>query len=254
MSKFNLITIDEVDVVETVEPGDFELIMRTAHLSGGITIHYPQMLDGGGLEFKDDLFNIIKDYGKSHYSRGFEWCCGPGFLMYEALGRGLVDNFAASDYYYPAIENVIENANRNQLNDKITTYHTPLLSNIPKNEKWNLVIGNPPWVADYSHLVYGYKRDYPHYTDDNIVHIARVWVDNQWKIHKEFFKNLKKYVTKDADIFLMSGFDPPAEFLGVKEIVEFAKENGFKLMDVHKSNFKFKNPFIKLVIYHYKPE
>lgn len=242
MSIFNLKSVGQIDVVEMVEPGELETVIHEATLSGGIEITYPQMLSGGGILFLNDIYNFIEKSCKTKYKRAFEWCCGPGFLSYEALGRGLAEKIVGSDMYLPAIENFLETAEKNNVSDKVTVYHTPLLENIPEDEQWDLVLGNPPWFPDYLELVDGYRKQVPHYTDENIVHQARIGLDNKWKTHKEFFTHLKKHVTHDTDIYIIEGW------LFLDEVFEIIDACGFDVLEHFISDYPFPNPFIKLQI------
>lgn len=242
MSIFKLASIGPLDVVEMVEPGELEKVRHTATLSGKIEINYPNMLNGGGILFLNDIYKFIEKSCKKKYKRAFEWCCGPGFLSYEALGRGLAEEIVGSDFYLPAIENFLETADKNNVRDKVTAYHTPLLENIPDDEQWDLVLGNPPWFPDYPELVDGYRKQVPHCTDENIVHHARIGLDNQWKTHKEFFSNLQKHVNHETDIYITEGW------LFLDEVFKIIDDTGFEILEHYTTDYPFPNPFIKLQI------
>jgi len=175
--------------------------IATARLKGGIFLKYPRKLDGGGLDFKDDLLEIIRKTGKYSYNRAFEWCAGFGVLGYELLGMGFCNHIVFSDMYKDAIDNCLDTANANNLTKYVTGYNCDKISDIPVNEKWDLVVSNPPHCLDLAE----FKTEMRKYSsnEDNITNSARLCVDQDFKIHEEFFRNIGKHLTPDADIYLI---------------------------------------------------
>lgn len=216
---------------------------QVLNLSGNIALEYPKMLDGGGSLFLREVFDVIYKTSKEKYNRCFEWCCGPGFFMFEALGSGLANEIVGSDSFYPALENVRRTAEQHNLTDKVTLYHTPLIANIPDHEKWDLVIGNPPWYYYADILIENYKSR--NESEEAIQNAIRICVDQEWQIHREFFNNLGKHVTPDCDIYLVEG--TPA-----LDIIDYAKENGFDLIGIYEPKDPI-HPNATLTIHHYRP-
>jgi methylase of polypeptide subunit release factors len=148
----------------------------------------------------NELVNVIKTTGKSSYDRGCEWCAGFGVLGFDVLGLGLAKHMVFTDYFAAAIENCLSTASKNNLSDKVTGHISGTIRGIP-NEKWDLVISNPPHVFDKEYFIEtlpGGKEN-----NHNIDNSCRLIVDQNFAIHKEFFKNIKEKLTKDADVYLI---------------------------------------------------
>ena len=202
-------------------PVDSATEIATERLKGGILVKYPRYLDGGGLQFRDDLIEVVKKTGKYVYNRGFEWCAGFGVLGYEMLGLGICNHIVFSDCFEPAINNCIETAKANNLSKYVTTYLTPKISDIPETEKWDLVISNPPHCPEYT--VYAQSMRDQNIPEEAIASTARLVVDENWHIHKEFFENITKHLTPDSDVYLIECQDVPM-------LTHLAKINGLVLI------------------------
>jgi 16S rRNA G1207 methylase RsmC len=193
-----LLKSDCIELMPIVEVKHWS--MQTATLSSGIVVEYPNYLNGGGLDMVDELVNVIRTTGKASYDRGCEWCAGFGVLGFDVLGLGLAKHMVFTDYYSEAIKNCLDTASKNNISDKVTGYISGTIKGIP-NEKWDLVISNPPHVFDKEFFIEtlpgGKENNY------NIDNSCRLIVDQNFAIHKEFFKNIKEKLTKDADVYLI---------------------------------------------------
>jgi 16S rRNA G1207 methylase RsmC len=193
-----LVKSDCIELMPIVEVKHWS--MQTARLSSGIVVEYPNYLNGGGLDMVDELVNVIRTTGKASYDRGCEWCAGFGVLGFDVLGLGLAKHMVFTDYYSEAIKNCLDTASKNNISDKVTGYISGTIKGIP-NEKWDLVISNPPHVFDKEFFIEtlpGGKEN-----NANIDNSCRLIVDQNFAIHKEFFKNIKEKLTKDADVYLI---------------------------------------------------
>ena len=216
--------------------------IATARLKGGIFLKYPRKLDGGGLNFKDDLLDVVRKTGKYSYSRGYEWCAGFGALGYELLGMGVCNHIVFSDMYKEAIDNCLDTANANSLTKYVTGYHCDKISDIPNTEKWDLVVSNPPHCVDLAEFEASMKT-LGNTNQQNIDNAARICVDQDYKIHDEFFKNIGKHLTHDADIYLI-------ECQYMESTVHMASLYGLNFM----GKYEMKDKTMPMgVILHFKP-
>jgi len=216
----------------------------TIRLKSGIMIKHPKKIDGGGLYFRDDLIEVIKKTGKYVYNRGFEWCAGFGVLGYEMLGLGICNYIVFSDMFEPAIENCKQTAKNNNLSNYVTTYLTPNIADIPDSEKWDLVISNPP----HSDITYeDFKADMLNKNSEMFDFIlentARLVIDPDFKIHGEFFNNISKHLTADADVYLIENHY-------YEKMEHMAKVNNLKLVGMYPMKDKSMQ---NGVILHFKP-
>lgn len=191
----------------------------------GYKLIYNQLLEGGGIDQRRDFLYIISKAGKPIYEHTLEWCAGPGIIGYELLGFNKTKRIGFMDLYKPALDNCIESAIRNNVVDKVSVYHTDKVSNINTQQKFDLVVGNPPhsfyydeWAKNQLTVERPTPQDFPEW--DNQV---RIDVDRDMATHKEFFDNISDKLTDDADIFISE--------VGLKNpVIEYAKSKGFEMI------------------------
>jgi methylase of polypeptide subunit release factors len=150
---------------------------------GGIEIIYKKELDGGGADFGQDFIPFLRERGMPKQPRVFEWCCGPGFIGFSMLGNGLCETLCLSDINPAAIASCNRTVRSNGLGDQVSVYQSDNLKNIPKSERWNLVVSNPP------HFVDRYENDIRAHGPD-------------WRIHREFFATVGDHLAQDGVIVL----------------------------------------------------
>jgi methylase of polypeptide subunit release factors len=209
-------------------PKNPDWTLQNKTLKSGIEIQFPTHLDGGGIEMVDDLISAIKKTGKPFYNRACEWCAGFGVLGFEVLGLGLTKHIVFTDYYHVAIDTCLENARKNHLINYVSGHVSGTINGIPNIEKWDLVISNPPHVYDkeyfLEHIPGGREQ---HHNLDNT---CRLTVDQNFGIHKEFFKNIKEKLTTDADVYLIEAVVPDC-------FIEWAEQGGLYLHSRHPVSF-----------------
>ena len=216
---------------------------ETRILDSGIVLNSPTHLDGGGIEMKDDLIAAILKTGKPVYERGFEWCAGFGALGFEILGKGLCKHLVVSDYYDVAIQDCFETATNNNIRDKITGYISHSIENIPESEMWDLVFANPPHCPDEQESIDAMLADLPQgQIHNHLPNTLRLLIDQDWEIHKEFFSNIKKHLTTDADVYLIEANSDSEMY------IRLAEEGGLRHVGTHHIGFL---PYGG--IYHFKP-
>lgn len=147
-----------------------------------IKIYFSPSIDGGGTTFGQDFIPVIKAFGK--VNRLCEFASGPGFIGFSLLANGLCKSLCLIDINPNAIKACQKTIETNNLQDRVKVYRSNVLDNVPKNEKWDLVVSNPPHFN-------GSVKDYK----ENIMR-----VDPNWEIHKKFYKNISKHLTKNASI------------------------------------------------------
>lgn len=218
-----VLQIDKLELMPIVSEVDWTL--QNITLNSGIKIQFPTHLDGGGTMMVDDLISAIRLSGKSVYERACEWCAGYGVLGYEVLGLGLAKHMVFTDYYPAAITNCLETATNNHLSQFVTGHISSTIEGVPNTEKWDLVVSNPPHVADKNYFLSTMQGD-SNYLDNT----CRLTVDQNFAIHKEFFRNIKEKLTLDADIFLIEA--SKHDFF-----VEWADAGGLRLVDTFPVSF-----------------
>ena len=149
----------------------------------GIEIKYRSELDGGGSEFGQDFLPFLRARGMPKQPRAFEWCCGPGFIGFSLLGNGFCETLCLADINPDAVASCERTINGNGLGSRASVFQSDNLKDIPRSEKWNLVVSNPPHFVD-------------RYEGDLRAH------DPDWHIHREFFATIGDFLAKGGVIVL----------------------------------------------------
>ena len=219
----------------TMEAEKLDWRNQTVTFENGLSVSFPVHLDGGGYELCEELFLLVNRTGKEHYKRAFEWCSGYGPLAFYMLDKKIADHVVVSDCYDIAVDCCIQNAKENNLSDKITGYTTDVISVIPKSEKFDLVVANPPHSGDKK--VFIESLEHP----SNVENTCRLIVDDEYKAHQEFFENIRKYLTDDADVYITANSN-------IEYFVTLADIGGLKCMGFAP------NPISKHSgVFHFKP-
>ena len=151
-----------------------------------LRVFYHSWMDGGGTWFGQEYVDIIRDrYPGRVFERCYEWCSGPAYIGFNILDHGLCGSLCVSDVYQPAIQAVHETMKNNKLHN-VSAYATGTVSQLPKNEKFDLVVANPPHFLSCP-------------GDENYQRIA---VDQNWTAHQEFFENIGRHLLPDGIILL----------------------------------------------------
>ena len=150
---------------------------------GGLTIEYRSELDGGGIEFGQDFIPFLRARQMPRQPRMFEWCAGPAFIGFSALGHGLCETLCLADINPAAVACCMTTVRLNHLEDRVSVYQSNNLRNIPQAERWNLVVSNPPHFIDQ-------------YEGDIRAH------DPDWAIHREFFNTIGPHLAGDGVVVL----------------------------------------------------
>ncbi|WOH64022.1 methyltransferase [Bradyrhizobium sp. BWA-3-5] len=179
----------------------------------GASVYYTENLNGGGVDYADDyldLFNCFKD--RPRFQRMFEWCCGPAFIGYSMLAGTICESLCLADLYRPAIDAAQYTACKNNIRDRVTIYQGDGLLALPESEKFDLVVGNPPHYVERNMLEYIRNIE------------PRIYVDDKWLLHREFFSGIRKHLKRNGLIVLLESsrgshidtFRPMIESSGLK--------------------------------------
>ncbi len=143
-------------------------------------------LDGGG-RILAPVF--VAALAGRRFGKCFEWCGGPSWIGFALLENGICDELVTADINPEATE--AAQAEANAKGYRATVYTSNNMRDIPKNERFDLVVSNPPNYCDIqpSHLL-GYLR-----------HDLRP-SDIGWKIHREFYATIGPHLSEDAELWI----------------------------------------------------
>lgn len=203
---------------------------RKLKYENNFTLEFPNHVDGGGYEIKDEIYSLVERTGKEHYSKALDWCSGYGPFGFDLLDRRKVDNVVFTDSYNVAIEAVEHNAQLNNVATRVTGYVCDKISHIPETEKFDLVVANPPHSCTSANL------------EKSLVNTTvRMIVDEDYVALQEFYENICKYLTPDADVYITTGSN-------MDYFVKWAAQGNLNLMGF--------SPSMHIPnggIYHFKP-
>lgn len=179
---------------------------------GDIRVVYKQKLHGGGIRFGQQYIPVVKEkFG--HVNHVFEFCAGPGFIGFSLLANKLCDKLTLADINPEAVRVCEETIKNNGLESKVSVYLSDSLDSIPENEKWDLVVGNPPHVFCASEEEY--KKDITLY-------------DPNFNIHRKFYRDIRKFLKPTGSVLLQEH----TESTSVEDFKEMIEGNGLKIIDV----------------------
>jgi methylase of polypeptide subunit release factors len=153
---------------------------------GRIAVRYTSATDGGGRTVGQDLvLAVARHIGR--VGRVCEFACGPGFIGFSLLARGLCDSVCFLDVNPAAIDLVRETTSRNHLRDRVSARVSDALDGVPAGESWDLVIGNPPNIDEpRSATPRGLKRSDP----------GRM-------LHRRFYQDVRRFLKPGGSVMLL---------------------------------------------------
>jgi UDPglucose 6-dehydrogenase len=209
------VTLDSIDYVSKLRKSitnasSLDWRNKTVKINN-LKVSFPNHVDGGGYELIDEVISLIERTGKDKYAYALDWCSGYGPWGFSILTSNKADKVMFNDIYSVAIETVTNNADALGLSNRIKTIVGSTMSDLPNTEKFDLVVANPPHSSSDVHV-----------TDLNT---KRIIVDIDFAAQKDFYTNIRKYLTDDADIYISAGSgDDDSPF------VIWAMEGGLQFM------------------------
>lgn len=158
----------------------------------GIEVCFEKQWDGGGTHFGGDYVTFLRSKGLVGLRRVFEWCAGPGFIGFHLLGSGVCDSLCLADVNGAVLRCVRETVRRNHLEDRVTLYEADGTSGIPPDERWDLVVGNPPHYGGDSPLPLGMNE--------------LLYRDAGWQAHRRFLASLGRFLQPGAPVILQENY------------------------------------------------
>jgi methylase of polypeptide subunit release factors len=158
------------------------------------TVESTPDLNGGGPLLAPIFAKVLS--GRK-FDTAFEWCAGPAWIGMWLLENNICKTLVTGDINKKTIDFVQKTTKKHGYD--VRSYISDNLKQIPKSEKFDLVISNPPNYCDIqrSHQD-GYLRDDLRPSD----------ID--WKIHKDFYNNIGEYLNEDGEMFI-SEIEPYAK-------------------------------------------
>jgi len=177
-----------------------------------IKVSYLPHLDGGGRGFGQEFVSAVKKkIGKVNHI--FEFCAGPGFIGFSLMAHNLCNKLTLADINQEAIDACRHTIKSNYLENSVSVYLSDCLESIPKTEKWDLIVSNPPhWPEDK------YLEDITMYDPDFV-------------IHKKFYQNIRKFLKPNGTILMQEN----GRATRYEDFLPMIEKNGLAIIDVFKA-------------------
>jgi methylase of polypeptide subunit release factors len=133
--------------------------------------------------------------------RVFEWCAGPGFIGFSLLAAGLCTSLTLADVNPRAVEIARRTISHNDLGQTVEVLLSDCFDSVPKGQKWDLVVGNPPHVETAE-------------TMPEIPTAPNLYQDSGWGTHRKFYEQVGEFLNDAGSIVLVENGDysSPAVF------------------------------------------
>lgn len=181
---------------------------------GDIQVFWLPDLNGGGRTFGQQVVELVRDRFEPA-QHAFEWCAGPGFIGFSLLAGDLCRNLTLADINPAAVEMARRTVGHNDLGGRVRVHLSDCLDEIPGDERWDLVVGNPPHCPG--------ERAVPEIGKPEIIYL-----DPGWKVHRKFYRSLRGRLRPGANVLIQenSDYSSPDDF---REMVD---EGGLAWVDV----------------------
>jgi hypothetical protein len=144
-------------------------------------------LFGGGTVHAPDFLRVLIQLRLGPCKRLCDFCCGVGYIGFSLLARNFCSTLCCVDLNPKYIEAVETSATFNAITDRVSTYVSDGLNQVPDNERWDLVVCNPPQLL-------------PRVTTDSD---TAVTFDPEWRLHRNFYSKLKPHMTAGGHAVVM---------------------------------------------------
>lgn len=180
---------------------------------GKILVAFERDLIGGGTSFGQAYIPFVKE-NFSKVDHVFEWCAGPAFIGFSLLAHGLCNSLTLADKEQAAVDAAMASVHVNGLTRVVRVHRSDCLDDIPPQESWDLVVGNPPHSQ-----VDKVMRDLP----------SIIYYDRDWSAHHRFYSQVSGFLRPGGSVLIIedgrysnpSDFKPMIEKAGLQWVGSF---------------------------------
>lgn len=161
---------------------------------GQIDVIYERKFDGGGTSLARPLVEFIRRHfgDERRFDAALEWCCGPAFFGFALLSEDLCESLCLVDINPAAIDCVQKSIGANQLEHRVRAYVSDNMASVPKHERFDLVVANPPWYYEINSAHPLFPVIIP--TDQ----AGLLQRDPGWRIHEKFYDQIASFLNPGA--------------------------------------------------------
>lgn len=185
-------------------------------------VYYDNYLEGSGTQQGQEFPKVLKYlYPNRSFDHCLDWCCGAGFVGFRLLADGIAKNVTMYDVFQPAISACEKTVKHMPAKFQNTVKFVQLgdVGQLAADYQFDLIVGTPPAYGSYQ-LAQEAIRYYKS-LNVSVDNSLRIVVDDDWKIRKNFYANIKKNLAKDGVILLQENlkWNQPSIF---KKIIDDA--------------------------------
>lgn len=184
----------------------------------GLTVYWEKQLAGGGRAYRQEYLTLFERLPK--VDRLFEWCSGPAFIGFSLLAYGHCDKLCLADINPDNIALCKKTIAENELEDRVSLYHSDCLEGIPDTEQWDMVVGNPPHHFAEGTAPNCEKRHKG--TGKPLI----VSTDYGWDVHRRYYRDLGKHLKPDGFSLICEN----SQGSSPETFTPMAEENGFSVV------------------------
>lgn len=157
-----------------------------------LSIQSKYQLDGGGQHLAQTFEKYVRrsQLTRPYYNNLLEMGCGPAWIGFWLKNRGYCRNLSLADINPQALHCVNSTIKNNNLTN-VRVFQSNLFNEIPKDLKFDCIVFNPPNYYDI-------QQDHILGFLGNDLRAS----DRGWKLHKNFYRQAAKHLTKDGTIFI----------------------------------------------------
>lgn len=164
----------------------YEKPIQRAIMYNGIVVYDKSNLNGEGPTIGQDYLRALLELGLKRCERIFEFCAGPGYIGYSLLANGFCDKLTLADINPEAVAVARKTAHASRIEHLVNIYQSDCLDQIPAQERWDLVVSNPPYFI-------------PRGPEDTNIKAY----DPGWSIHRRFYNKVKQFMKPGGLVVMM---------------------------------------------------
>ena len=144
---------------------------------------------GGGTTFGYDFIPMLQSrYPDKKFESCLEWCSGNGVIGFNLLANEICEKLWLFDKDQSALNIAASTIGYNHLEDRVKIICEDTIANLSSENTFDLIVANPP---HWNHTPYNTRGM-----------LSRLYLDKKWKIHNDFFNNIKKNLKPEGVILL----------------------------------------------------
>ena len=178
---------------------EFERPVEIVVHAAGIDVLGRSDLSGGGPGYIAGYFRALLELDRAvPCERIFEFCAGPGYIGYSLLAAGFCQKLTLADVNPESVDLARRTAERAGGADRVSVHLSDALEQIPDDERWDIVVGNPPHFLPEKP-----PNELPRGLDTTSI----IYFDPDWEVHRKFYSRVKRFMKPGGLVVMLEDGD-----------------------------------------------